>query len=168
MSPISVQNMDQADAWEGGAGILPPGKHVVAITEESDDTRSSGGNPQIVLQFTADDGMGVKDWVVVKPPNPDGSGGTYGKVRQLFEACGLQVPAGPNAVLASAPLLGKRLMITVALQPSNQLDETTGQPKMRSRVVAYESAGSGNGQTTPSAQYASAGGANAINDDIPF
>lgn len=169
MSPIPVQNMDQTEAWEGGGGILPPGKHLVTITEESDDTVSSGGNPQITLQFTADDGQGIKDWIAVVPPKPDGSGGTYGKVRQLFEACGLQVPSGPNAMLSSAPLLAKKLLITVQMQPSNQFDES-GQPKMRSRVVAYEAAGNNGGGVTPSANaYANVGqGANAVNDDIPF
>jgi hypothetical protein len=109
---IPVPNIDQAETWQSGAPILGPGRHVVRIDEATDDTLSSQGNPQIELKLSNGEGR-ISDWLVVLPAG-NGSQGTFGKVRQLFEAAGVELPSGPDAVLRAAPLVGKTLAIYVA------------------------------------------------------
>lgn len=166
---IPVSNIDQAETWSGGGGILGPGAHLCTVAEVDDSQPSPGGHPQIIIQWEADDGLGTKDWIVVVPPNPDGSGGTYGKVRQLYEACGVAdaLPTGENQVLETGVLLGKKAVVTVALQPNPR-------GEMKSKVMGYKQPGAGDGpsassyQNTAAAAPAAGGGAAAPKDDLPF
>jgi hypothetical protein len=150
---INPTEMAATEAWSGGV-MIPPGKHVVTV-QEAAEGKSSGNFPQIELRLEASDGASIRDWIVVIPQ-------TYGKVKQLFEAAGKPIQDGQEEVTAQA-LLGCRLLITVQEKP-DRVDPS----KTRTRVEAYEPVPGQAG--VPSASYppATAQGAGAINDDIPF
>ena len=71
--PIPL-NLDNVDAWAGGA-ILSPGNHTVRVVEADDTINSSrNGHPQIVLKLEATDGPEtggtITDWITITPPTP--------------------------------------------------------------------------------------------------
>lgn len=148
-------NLDGVEAWNAGQ-ILPPGKHVVRIEDASEGT-SSGGHPQLEVEFAAVDGTGsIRDWLVVTQ-------GAMGKIRAFLEAAGIQIPEGPFQVAASA-LRGARLQIVVAEEPDYRDPD-----KKRSRVMGYLSAPgavAGNGRAVEVQQQPSGGF--SPDDDIPF
>lgn len=148
---ISVNNLDQAEAWSAGS-LLLPGIHTVVI-DTAEEGESSNGNPQIELNFRAvageQEGGTIRDWLVVVPK-------TYGKVRSLLEATGFVIESG-EFELPTEQLPGRNLSIHVAAEQDRQ-DPT----KTRNRVVGYESVGEG-----PNLPTGSSGGGRQ-DDDIPF
>jgi hypothetical protein len=130
MTPISVSNLDQVEAWgSGGLPILSPGRHRVRITTADDSEPSTNNNPQIVLDMENDYGR-CRDWMTVIAPQPDGTGGNYGKIRQLFEAAGITIQGG-NWTLPTDLLVGKTVVVTVAKVPNKQ-------GELKDRVMSYE------------------------------
>jgi hypothetical protein len=82
---ITLNDIDQTEAWSAGGGLLPPGRHLCRIVD-TEEGESSNGNPQMILTLEAIAGEHVggqiKDWIVVVPQ-------TYGRVRQILDAAGL-------------------------------------------------------------------------------
>jgi hypothetical protein len=146
---IKLKDFDQVEAWKGGGGMLPPGKHHVEITETTEGT-SSGGHDQIEIQFEAVNGTGgIKDWIVFAPA-------ALGKARMLLEAVGI-VPQGGDWEFPTGQLSGKKLTITVIEEPDRR-DPT----KTRRRVAAYEEGDKG-GAAFDASEF---GPKN--DDDLPF
>lgn len=148
---IPVQNLEREEAWKV-SNILPPGWHVCKITD-SQETESGQGNPQIELDLEAiggdNAGGSIKDWIVVVPQ-------TYGKVKQLLQAAGVEVPAG-DAQLDVAVLKGREVSILVKQEP--KFDDPS---KTVNKVAGYDMprfvAPPGNG----------AGATSKADADIPF
>jgi hypothetical protein len=159
-------NLDGVEPWAAGE-ILPPGEHVCRI-DSAEESTSSGGHPQFELEMrcTAGDYVGgsIRDWIVI-------TSATLGKVRQLLEATGLQIPSGAFAFDASS-LRGRGVKILVREEPTQ---DGTG---TRSRVKAYMAASGDNGFAAPAGVIGAAssqlplGGASSSaqqhDDDIPF
>lgn len=142
-------DMTDVETWSAG-DFLPPGHHEVQVVSSTQGT-SSGGHPQLELELTATggeyEGGSIRDWIVVIPS-------TAGKVKQLLEALGVEVPNGALSFEASS-LEGKRARILVR--------EEQGQDgKLRSRVKAYEAS---EGET---GQAAANGAAKQDKDPLPF
>jgi hypothetical protein len=149
---IPTPGIDQAEEWSG-VSILPPGEHTVTITEVEEGT-SGGGHPALKLQFVAPSGDEIRDTCTVIES-------TYGKVKQLYAACGL--PA-PSQGVSGSDVKGKKINVRVALEPRN--DDPS---KMVSRVKAYKPPMSVDGTPAVASQTTNgvSGGQPAF-DDIPF
>jgi hypothetical protein len=145
---IKVKDLDQVEAWKGGA-ILPPGRHTVTITKAEEGT-SSGNYPQVELEFSSDQGS-IRDWIVFTE-------NTLGKARQLLDAAGI-APEGGEWDFPTERLPGKRLSILVQEQPDRN-DPT----KTRTKVVSYEDLS----QATPGSSDPFAGVSGSNDDDVPF
>lgn len=140
---MKLKDMDKVEAWTGG--ILPVGPHIVTI-EKVEEGKSSGGHDQLELEFVATDGQGsIRDWLVVIPS-------TYGKVKQLLDACGIDTESG-DWDFKPDTLRDKTLGIRVGEEPDRQ-DAT----KMRKRVLAYIPADDAAKTDVPASN----------NDDLPF
>lgn len=126
---ITLPDLSSVEAWKGG-GILPPGKHTCRITDARDGT-SSGGHPQIEIEWEAVEGehagSSIREWVVITERS-------LGKIRALLDAIQFQVPAGAFQLDVTA-LVGKRATITVVHEP-DRVDPAV----KRSRVVAHDQA----------------------------
>lgn len=143
------QDLTEVPAWEGG-GILGPGVHHVEI-EGAVEGRSSGGHPQIEIDYATPDGTGrIREWLVITEK-------TWGKFKALIEATGLPMP-GAGEEFNPTVLCGRRLGIIVA-DERDQRDPT----KMRSRVQGYKPASEVAG-VSPTAT----GNGSAQDDEIPF
>jgi hypothetical protein len=140
-------NLDEVEAWSG-SGPPPPGTHVARI-DSAAEGESSGGYPQIELDLrvTAGDANGatIRDWLVAIPS-------TYGKVKQLLEAAGVEIPQGAFALDVSV-LEGRPVQIVV------RENEYLGEKRMR--VMAYEPVNGAVSNPTPA-------GVAVGDDDIPF
>ena len=139
---ITLKDMDKVEAWKGGA-VLQPGKHKVVILT-AEEGKSSGGYPQVEMDFEAEDGTGsIRDWLVFSGEE------SLGKAKMLLDALGIVSESG-EWEFPTTTLLGRKLVITVADQPY--------QGKSKMRVVGYAPPGSdvpgSNGSGT--------------DDDIPF
>jgi len=92
--PIDI-NLDNVEPWKGLA--LPPGLHQVRCAEAEEGT-SAGGHFELHFTWEATGGEHqggtVQDWVQV-------TDATLGKVRQVLDACGVQVPGGQFKLGAS-------------------------------------------------------------------
>lgn len=121
---IKIKDLDKVETWKGG-GLLGPGAHIVTIESVVEST-SSGGHPQIEIDFAADDGGGsIRDWLVVIPK-------TYGKVKSLIEAAGLKIE-GDEWAFEPNTLVNRRLRIRVGDEP-----DFKDPSKTRARVQSYE------------------------------
>lgn len=156
MSPIPL-NLDNVDAWAGGA-ILSPGNHTVRVVEADDTKTSRNGHPQIVLKLEATDGPEtggtITDWITITP-------NSLGRVRQILEAFQYSIPSG-QFQLNAGQLLNRTARIVVREEPGND-------GKMRSQVKAYEPSGTGVAHTNGNGASPDPFAATAqTNDDIPF
>jgi hypothetical protein len=127
---IETPNLEGVEAWSSTT-ILPPGKHQVTITEAKEGT-SSGGHPEIEMQFSGDQGE-IREWLQFTER-------TFGKVKQFMEAVGVQ--AKPGEDFPTGELEGKRLGIMVTTEPRQ--DDPS---KTRSRVAAFLPSEGGNGSS---------------------
>lgn len=145
-------NLSGTEAWSVG-DVLPPGTYVTQIAEAVEGT-SSNQNPQIELRLECREGA-IRDWIVITPK-------TLGKVRQLLEAAGVQIPPG-DFQLDADTLLRRRVQIVVREQPDNQ-------GKLRSRVIGYEPPNAGTPMQADTAGLGQPVGATAApaDDDLPF
>lgn len=140
-------DMKDVDAWEAG-DILPAGHHDIEVASAAEG-QSTGGHPQLELELTATggeyEGGRIRDWVVVIPS-------TAGKVKQVLEAFGVEVP-NSSVRFGASDLNGKRARILVREEPDQE-------GKLRARVKAYE----------PLEAVASSNGSTAKkdDDDLPF
>lgn len=112
-------NLEGVESWKSGGGILPPGKHNVVIADV-DEGVSRNGHPQLELRLESLDpsaaGAGIRDWIVV-------TANTLGRVRQLLEAVGIEIPDG-EFDLPVAKLFDKRVTIYVVEEPKQSGDGT--------------------------------------------
>lgn len=154
------------DPWEVSLDtILPPGNHVVKITEAEGGT-SGKNNPTIELKMVNEHGS-IQDWLSV-------THGTVSKVVALAQAAGVPLPAEGDfdpETLRLAPewifrLKGRTVGIVIREEPAWNKETGREDPtKTRSRVQGY---------VTPQrvAQAISNGGAfshsAAPAQDIPF
>lgn len=158
MSPIPM-NLDNVDAWAGGA-ILSPGNHTVRVTEADDSKFSRNGHPQIVLKLEATEGPEIggtiSDWIIITP-------NSLGRVRQILEAFQYPIPGG-EFQLNAAQLVNRTARIVVREEMGND-------GRMRSQVKAYEPSGSGVAQASTNGAAPdpfAASGSVQNNDNIPF
>lgn len=86
---MKIDDLQEVEAWKGGA-YLGIGIHDVKCIK-AEETTSSNDNPQIELEWESiageEKGSTIKDWIVVIPA-------TLGKVKQMMEACGVDIPKG--------------------------------------------------------------------------
>lgn len=146
--PISI-NLDGVDSWKGGA-VLSPGSHPVRCVDV-EEGRSSGGHFELHLTWEAtggpEQGGSIQDWVQVAPT-------TLGKVRQLLEACAVQVPSG-EFELRAEQFRGAHCTIVVRERRKPNGD-------MRAEIVAYSRT-----SDVPSDGYVGVGSTAAKTDDDP-
>jgi hypothetical protein len=92
--PITI-NLDGVEAWKG-AQMLPPGRHLCRCID-AEEGRSSGGHFELHLTWEAitgeHTGGQLQDWVQVTQS-------ALGKIRQLLNATGADVPAGEFSLSA--------------------------------------------------------------------
>ncbi len=122
---IKMSGMDKVEAWSAGASMLTPGSHNVYVAT-ADEGTSSGGHPQIELEFFTDDGTGsIRDWLVLSPA-------AYGKAKALLNAVGITSDS-EEFELEASDLIGRKLEIIVGEEP-----DYNDPAKMRRRVQAYK------------------------------
>ena len=151
---MKLSDMDQTEAWAAGA-ILPPGWHDVAIVS-SEEGKSSGGYPQIELEYEGSAGT-IREWMVVTEKSK-------GNVKQLLNAAGIEAQGG-EWDWDPASLIGRKVGILVVEEPDYN-DPT----KVRSNVSAHRPPGQGaNDLPVKGGEPGPAGvGAKKAEDDIPF
>lgn len=153
--PITI-TLDNVESWKGGA-MLSPGSHPVRCTD-AEEGRSAGGHFELHLTWEAtagaEKGGTIQDWVQVTQT-------TLGKVRQLMEACGIQVPAG-QFELGAGKLQGAQCVVVVRERP-----KPDGTPRLE--IVAYQRAvpGSDLGDNQ-GREFVHAGAPAADDKPIPF
>jgi hypothetical protein len=151
--PITI-NLDGVDPWKGGA-VLPPGSHPVKCID-AEEGRSAGGYPELHLTWEAvagpDRGGTIQDWVQITQS-------TLGKIRQLLDACAVEVPAG-EFQLGPNQLRDRGCVVVVRerLKPD-------GTP--RNEIVAYQRSSDLGADQGREFAAASAGAGNAKPDDPP-
>ena len=148
--PINI-TLDGVEPWKGGA-VLPKGTYLARCTEQ-EEGRSAGGHFEIHLTWedTAGDGQ-IQDWVQVTET-------TLGKVRQLMEACNVQVPPGEFSLRAEM-FANASAEIVVRERP-----KPDGTP--RNEIVAYNPpAAKSDVPGAKPGEFVHAGG-NAKSDDPP-
>lgn len=152
--PITL-NLNGVEAWKGGA-MLPVGTHSVRCID-AEEGRSKGGHYELHLTWEAPSGEHaggqIQDWVQVTET-------TYGKVRQLLEACQVQVPAGEFS-LEPKMLLGTTCSVVVR-------EKAKPDGMLRAEIVAYNPAVKGS--DVPGAQsgeFVHAGNSSNQADDPP-
>lgn len=169
MTETKTNPFATSEAWAPGSGgsILGPGNYVLDVLSVDGAQDSTGGYPQLVVEFGNEDGT-VKDWLVLIQS-------AAGKTVALIEAAGLETPTD-DQVAADGPgfridpkylaqFEGKKVGVVIGEEPDRN-DPT----KMRTRVQGYltpdkinqelapDTTGLGNGSTPGTAS----------DDDIPF
>ena len=141
-------------------GVVPEGVQMLTVTEIK-ETESNKGDPMWIVRMEDKDGYELTEFIVHKPNIIDW------KFRPLWEAAGLEWPTG-RAVLDEAKLVGRRVLVTVKHEKSQQFG-------LQARAEGYAPLGADDG--TQSAQgamefeTAPPKPANAVygdDDDIPF
>lgn len=151
---ILLKDMDKVDAWSGG-GILGAGAHTVYVDRAEEGT-SSGGHPQIELEFRSAQGAGsIRDWLVCIES-------TAGKVRSLLDATGIEPQAG-EWQFEPRMLVGRKLDIRVSEEP-----DRNDPSKTRSRVQEYATAGALATDVPADTSGLPAGNGAAKDDNLPF
>lgn len=127
---MKLTGLDKVEAWKG-EGSLPPGAHEVTI-ESLEEGTSKNNHPQWTIEYGNDLGS-IREWMVVIPES-------YGKVRRLIEAAGIEVKGG-DWEFDPSTLVGRKVRIIVGEEPS----QDDPNKKFR-RVQAQQPPQSGNGQ----------------------
>lgn len=141
------------------AGIPTEGTHLMTV-DTIDETTSSKGDAMWIVRLRTRDGLEAVDFIVHKPNIIDW------KFRPLWEAAGLQWPAG-RAILDEAQLVDRQVLVTITHERSRDFG-------LQARIQGYAPAAAGdlspNGQTTLDefAQPAAATTTAGDDDDIPF
>lgn len=162
---MKVQNLNETEAWGAGT-VLSPGRHLCQI-DRADEGQSSGGHPQIELEVRAiagpEAGGTIRDWMVVIPSS-------YGRVRQLLEAAGIEVQGG-DWDLPVGQLVGRKVAVIVRMEKKER-GKNAG--KEFATVAAYDlpkdsDVQAGADVPADTAGFAGNGAGSAVRDeDIPF
>jgi hypothetical protein len=142
---IEVEGMDEVEAWKG-AGILGPGTHPVII-ETADETESTGGFPQVEIQFVSTEGLGeIKDWLTFPRDEPARSS-ALGRAKMLLDAVGIESRSG-KWTFPVGDLPGKRLQVVVAKEesykdPSKMVSKVKGFKALDAADVPADTSGFG-------------------------
>lgn len=158
--PITIENLDEVEAWTGSAGMpIPVGEHIAEI-DEVEEKPAGTGSPQIIITWRVVDGMHrdatSREWLVIVPPSSSSSG-TYGKVRSFLNAVHWPIGSG-TFVVPTFELKGRRAQIVVR--------EDTYDGKTRLKVVAHNAVPSTVGGEIPMDMPPAA--VPAPTDDLPF
>jgi hypothetical protein len=160
MTPIPVdKTFNETEAWSGSV-YLRPGAHIVRVVEAKDDEPTKKNNhPQLILNMEAiagdEQGASTRDWITVIPA-------TYGKVKQVAEAFGVEIANGVDA----KAFVGKVAKIVV--RPEEKRDGSGGTVD---RVQAYKALNDAEKvqATFPGAKEIKDGdGASGAEEDVPF
>lgn len=161
---IKVTDLDRVETWSAGV-TLPPGRHLCEITSVEEGT-SSGGHDQLILEMTAvagpEVGGTIRDWIVVVPT-------TYGKVRQILEAAGIEIEGGDWEIPVGR-LNGARVAILVRME-KKEMGQHAG--KEFAQVAAYDrpkdsDIQAGSDVPADTAGFSNGSGSARRDDDIPF
>jgi len=135
MSPIEMENLKEVESWSGGAAMLPVGWHTVRIAYAKEG-QSSGGHPQVEMEFVGAAGASIRDWIVFAPAKRAGEVPfAWKRAKGLLEAAAIDIPDG-KMVFPTEQLQGRKLDIYVGEEPDYN-DPT----KTRRRVQGYAIAG---------------------------
>lgn len=141
-------NLDGVEAWKPGGVILRAGTHPVRCVDEEIDTK--GDHPVVTLHLEAiggeEKGGEIRDWIHVTEAS-------LGKVAQMYEAFGVEVPAGSFKWI---PVKGRQAKALVREEPKYD-DPSKTVSKVKGYMPLSEIAGG-----------FEATGASDDNDPIPF
>lgn len=131
----------------------PPGSYPCTLTEIKAG-QSSGGHDQLEMSWTvlggSHAGAEVRDWLVVVPA-------TRGKVVNLLQSCGKDIPAEFDLAADAGSLQGSNATVVLRQEPSFKNPD-----RMVTRVAGYK-------PLSESAAAAAAGnGGVPAGDDLPF
>lgn len=163
---ILLQNIDQEEAW-GASLPLDLGWNNVTVTKVEEGV-TPNGNPAFRVYVENEWGGAGREQIVVMAPSSD-SKGTLGKVRNVIEACGLQVQGG-DWQFDPTVLTGKKCSVLVVEEPGRD------DPSKTFRVIkgfdafgAHGAGGSGNGAPAgDTSGFSQPVSSSTQDDDIPF
>ena len=158
-------SLDDVEPWKGGGLILRSGTHPIRVVDEEIKEPGKDGyegdHPVVILTLEAiggeEQGGEIRDWIHITPD-------ALGKVAQLYEVFGVEVPAGQFEWIS---IKGRQAKIVVREKPcrkdpSKKFSEVVSYTKLadgeavveqlKSEFDAEEVPGSGGGK----------------DDDIPF
>lgn len=158
-------SLDDVEPWKGGGLILRSGTHPIRVVDEEIKEPGKDGyegdHPVVILTLEAiggeEQGGEIRDWVHITPD-------ALGKVAQLYEIFGVEVPSGEFEWIS---IKGRQAKIVVREKPgrkdpSKKFSEVVSYTKLaggeevvdklKSEFDAEEIPGSGGGK----------------DDDIPF
>lgn len=82
-------SLDDVEPWKAGGVILNPGTHPIRVVEE--EVKLDGDHPVVLITLEAiggeEKGGEIRDWIHVTE-------NTLGRIAQIYEAFGVQVPSG--------------------------------------------------------------------------
>lgn len=157
-------SLDDVEPWKGGGIILRSGTHPIRVVDEEIKEPGKDGyegdHPVVILTLEAiggeEQGGEIRDWIHITPD-------ALGKVAQLYEVFGVEVPAGEFEWIS---IKGRQAKIVVREKPGRK-----DPSKKFSEVVSYTKLASGEEVVDRlkeefAAEEIPAGGAK--DDDIPF
>lgn len=137
--------LDFSNVKDTTAGPVPAGRYTVVCTNGEEDVVKEGsrneGAPLFKWEFTISDedndynNRKVWDNMVVVPPDADGKGGTYWRVKQLLRACGLDVDG--ELEFDTDDVEGCELEIDVEERPARTDEDTGKEYKASNRVKRF-------------------------------
>ena len=100
-------NLDKVEAWEPSGQLLGPGEHLTEVVHQEE--KNDGDHPEVELKVAAvtgeEEGFEITDWIHITQKS-------LGRVRQVIEAHGVEVPEGefefPNLVGLKAKTIVRR------------------------------------------------------------
>jgi hypothetical protein len=117
-------SLDDVEAWKAGGVILNAGTHPIRVVDE--EVKLDGDHPVVLVTLEAiggeEKGGEIRDWIHVTER-------TLGRIAQIYEAFGVEVPAGEFEWI---PLKGKQSKAIVRNVPGR--DDPS---KTFSEVKAY-------------------------------
>jgi hypothetical protein len=123
-------SLDDVEPWKGGGLILRSGTHPIRVVDEEIKEPGKDGyegdHPVVVLTLEAiggeEQGGEIRDWVHITPD-------ALGKVAQLYEVFGVEVPSGEFEWIS---IKGRQAKIVVREKPGRK-----DPSKKFSEVVSY-------------------------------
>ena len=160
-------SLDDVEPWKGGGLILRSGTHPIRVVDEEIKEPGKDGyegdHPVVILTLEAiggeEQGGEIRDWIHITPD-------ALGKVAQLYEVFGVEVPAGEFEWIS---VKGRQAKIVVREKPGRK-----DPSKKFSEVVSYTKLADGDAvvagleeafDATPVEEPGKGGGKD---DDIPF
>jgi hypothetical protein len=147
-------SLDGVEPWKAGGVILRSGNHPITVVDEEIDT--SGDHPVVMLQMEAiggeETGGEIRDWIHITDKS-------LGRVAQIYEAFGIQVPEGEFEWIA---LKGRNATVLVREEPRRD------DPSKKSSKVKGYSAISDLAALKDTFGAEEIPGSTGAEDDIPF